>query len=481
MAKIPINKFDKFIKDQVERHQTPVDTDRLWSNIQKVGRSKKTSILPGALLLLLVSLFVSVHLLNKENSLTNNTASRDQKIEISTLSLHENPSKRSGLNPNPSINTKAQSTKIQDDLKSSVTFKKTNYSSAKGNAVQTNVDLHPDSGLLSAGNTALAGTEEVTATDIETAIASAHTTTFEASIPINLMMESVSGDLQISQNINEERLSDFTALSRLTNYAVQGIQTEFFFPELKLFPQSSTRIQHAKSKNGFELRLNGGVGMVFRNMELLNPEADQWMQSRMNNEKQLESVRLGLDLKFRITRNVYFFAGMEDFRINERFDYNSVEEITYTKDGLAAREVHDENSFTVEEGPVDIFEEIHKRGTFYNQFRMINIPFGIGVNQQYGRFSLGLEASVLINAFHRFEGKMANAANALVEMQDVGMKVSQIQSARINGVFSYQLNSRWGLNLFTGADLPLRAVQLDQHMSQSYLVWHGNLGISYNW
>ncbi len=481
MAKIPINNFDKFIKDQVEKHQTPVDTDRLWSNIQKTGRSKKTSILPGALLLLLVSLFVSVHLLNKGNALTNTAASRDQKIEISAVSLQENSRINSGINLQSSMNTRAQSTKIQDDLKSSVTFKKTNYSSAKGNAVQTQVDIIPNSGLLSSGNTATAGTEEFTATDIETATLSDHTTSLEVSIPINLMMESVSGDLQISQNINEEGLSDFTALSRLTNYAFQSIQTEFFFPELMLFPQRSTRILHANSKKGFELRLNGGVGMVFRNMELLNPEADQWMQSRMNNEKQLESVRLGLDLKFRITQNVYFFAGMEDFRINERFDYTSVEEITYTKDGLAAREVHDENSFTVEEGPVDIFEEIHKRGTFYNQFRMINIPFGIGVNQRYGRFSLGLEAAVLINAFHRFEGKIADAANALVEMQDVGMKVSQIQTARINGVFSYQLNSRWGLNLYTGADLPLRAVQLDQHMSQSYLVWHGNLGISYNW
>ena len=481
MAKIPLNNFDKFIREKVEMHQTPVDTDRLWSNIQKTGRSKRTGILPGALLLLLVSFFISVHILNDRNLSTNDNKPGSEQVAASSLTIENKDFLNSYSVSSTSFGKNSESNDPSMAMVGSVEVQRVKNTGTKSKLVSTQLkksllDERPysdsHSSTLVSEIESITPISELPAESIKTA---------------NLLLtedensELFRNDLSQILNFEEANSAIFNELHSLATMDISEIEAKAFFPDLTFLSQHASRIKPVQSNIGFELRLNGGVGKVFRNMDLLNLEAEQWMQSRVETEHQLEAVRLGIDLKINITNNVYFFAGLEDFRINERFDYSSFETRSYTLESEAGKVVEDENSFSFERGRIDIYEEIHKKGTFYNQLRMINIPIGIGVTQQMGRFSLGLEGGILINAFHQFDGKMADASNALIDMKDAGFRMSQIQTARINGVFSYQLSSRWGLNFITGADLPMRSIQLGQHMSQNYLVFQGNLGICYNW
>jgi hypothetical protein len=481
MAKIPINNFDKFIKGKVETHQTPVDTDRLWSNIQKTGTGRKAGILPGALLLILISLFVSVHLMNNRNSVENTAKLDDSHLMASAMNTENLPLQTA--NPERT-STKEISPEIKGDSDAplgNVAFQVKKQSSSKSRVAKTQIQKNPQAKILHSGTLELVDNSVNVSTE----------TVNEPTLSSNILTESpanhdISSELlSVGQvSLSNKELENFTLsaeLDSLANLDIESLQNELFFPEMTLFPNSASRIQRTNYKKGLEIRINGGAGKVIRNMNLINREAEQWMQSRKDNEEQLESFRLGIDVRFKISKNVYFFAGIEDLRINERFNYESFEERTYFKDDELARIVHDEFTYRAEHGKVLTHEEIHKKGTFYNQFRMINIPFGVGLTQQFGRFGLGVEGAILINAFHQFDGKIADAANNLMDLKHAGLKVSQIQTARINGVFSYQLSSRWGLNLITGADLPIKSVQLGQHMSQNYMLFQGNLGICYNW
>lgn len=481
MAKIPINNFDKFIKEKVETHQTRVDTDRLWSNIQRKGLNRKTGILPGALLLILVSLLIGVHLMNERNSIENSANLNDSRgltsaMNIENVAQQTSNTKLSFPKEASSEKTEGKSIPVKQQVLQIV-----NNGGTKNNATKKPLQKNLQLSIQAPSAQEAPGNIEIVSAESVNELLTKSDQLAESFVSPDIDSENLSAEHIEFSKEEVENASVSSELGSLTNLDIAALHTEAYLPEMPLLARHASRIQQAKYKKGLGIRISGGAGKVIRNMELLNPEADQWMQSRMNKEHPLESFRWGIDCKLSISKNVYFFAGIEDLRINERFDYVSIEQRTYVKEDELFRLVYDEDSYTVERGPISIYEEIHKNGTFYNQFRMINIPFGLGVTQQFGRFGLGLEGAILVNAFNQIDGKIADAANVLLDMKDAGMKVSQIQTARINGVFTYQLSPGWGLNLITGADLPLKSVQLGQHMSQKYMVFQGNLGICYNW
>lgn len=479
MAKIPIDNFDKFIRDKAEMHRTPVDTDRLWSNIQKSGSSRKSSILPGALLLLLITFFISVHLLNNDFDFSNQLANQSDSNYNLPGTSRSKITTQAAIQPASVANTVSKNMEFSDDQIVSVV----NTQSTANPVSEIGISKKGFSPIANLTPTIIHSKQanETNKSELKNEIIAADTQLSEP-IASSEIVELLTNEVR-SEHINNEienALNDaIVQLLDITEF--KELESDLFFPAMKQSKGHIIRIQHAAPGIGYELRLSAGVGKVFKNMALINPEAAKWMQARTDNEHPLEALRLGMDMKFKVSNNVYFFAGLEDFRVNERFDYFSVQEITYRKEGQASRVIYDENSFVIENGAVDVIEEIKKRGTFYNQFRMINIPVGIGLSQQFGRFGLGIEGAILVNVYHEFDGKMANAQNTLIDLNEAPFRVSQIQTVRLGGFLSYRMSSKWGLSLNTGADLPVRSIQLDQHMSQSYTVWQTNLGISYYW
>lgn len=479
MAKIPIDNFDEFIRGKAEMHRTPVDTDRLWSNIQRSGSNRKSSILPGALLLLLITFFISVHLLNDDFDFSNQIAAKSDSNYNLPAPPYKSHTVKAGMQPVSASNTFSKKETISDvettpaekpqqiinvSTKSGISGKDL---SQKMHSKLQNVNSKPKTEIVQSQ-------PKIEHDDAFISISAPIT-------PIGIV-QTLSDEVHPElKSISTENALDDAIVQLLGFSEIKKLESELFFPALKKDAGKLSRIQHAAPGIEYELRLSAGVGKVFRNMTLINPEAAKWMQARKDKEHPLEAIRGGVDIKFKVSNNIFFFAGLEDFRINERFDYFSVHEITYRKEGQASRIIYDENSFVVENGAVDVIEEIKKRGTFYNQFRMMNIPVGVGLSQQFGRFGIGVEGAILFNVYHQFDGKIANAQNALTDLNEAPFRVSQIQTVRFGGFISYRMSSKWGVNLNTGADLPVRSIQLDQHMSQSYTVWQTNLGISYHW
>ena len=134
----------------------------------------------------------------------------------------------------------------------------------------------------------------------------------------------------------------------------------------------------------------GSSDLYWRTIEAKSKEFDGYARERDNSEKQTYSYSSAFHLGFRDQSGATIRAGVQLSRINERFDYEKESLVTLIITNRIGADGHIIGSDTIREVKAQM-ETIH------NRIESIDIPVSVGYEHRIKKWSLGIQAGVLVN------------------------------------------------------------------------------------
>ena len=223
--------------------------------------------------------------------------------------------------------------------------------------------------------------------------------------------------------------------------------------------------------------LHGGVSLSLSNLDTIQSLQNDYLDTRRNSEKLLETIHFGLTLARHFKKNWYVKSGINYARIADKFSVSNTIPLPDTiPNAILSMTINTVTNDTIfQTGELILNHARIERRTAYNNYHLFDIPVIIGYQFEKNKWSFGAEAGILINISTKRKGTIFNqeyeqgADNELYDLKtdnnnwfrnNVGLR----GLARLN--IGYHLNENWMLHCsptlrwntkLTGKTSPIRA------------------------
>lgn len=518
--------LDKFIKNQVEEHETTTDADLLWQKIQaKQGDEKKKKRrffifwllggigLLGGLAFLYTLQFSSAanenfadnlqansnqtatELLiekNKEDKAnlikisdedeaatssqnTNNVENSNIDNEVKDTSLINNKTLKSTeskltVSKNETVNPSKTTTQI--NLNKSKGTPKTAPVFNESQITKTaspNIDLNNDLPASDIENTALTLTDSTTEKVIDKIVVDSNTQLKEAENS-DLEEQTALAKEELSQTLEEEKV-DSVLLETPT--------------------EKTASLDEQNDKEKSKWRVSNGIaftyGKAYRSLSSHNSSSFDYLKTRENSETSLDAIRGSLDFMLQHNSGFYVKTGLQYEQITERFDAyierdsvktapNQILALTYAMNGSS--------STTTGNGEITTTHWLQK--TKFNRYHSIDVPFLLGYNRQKSDKKMGwfVEGGASVNISFAAKGEIFDSNNELLILdENTDLFKSQTGISLLGAVgLTYQISDKF--SLWASPDMRYRLSSIsgaENVIDQRYFNLGLSVGVRYHW
>ncbi len=228
-----------------------------------------------------------------------------------------------------------------------------------------------------------------------------------------------------SLSINKER-TFFSMINVLPQRSFKTLkESEFAFN--KVTPMKT-------KKDRFAVALNSGVYKIERYFS--GDDAFDFLAEKEQLETPLYATKTGLDLSYKINKNIFVSSGIDYLQINEKLEWAKEvgrEESIIVSDSAAYYTVGTERTYV--EGDLNQTEIQTRNVTNYNSIRQINIPIRLAFKSYFNKLEFTIYGGLNLNLSNKLEGRFINDASG--DFTEVSL--SDNKDYKSGGVNSYSL------------------------------------------
>ena len=449
------NKFDNHARKKISAHETPLDTEALWDNVQAElypKRKKKFAwIWFSASSFLIAVIAVGYFHTNTPDAITESTNTQNNPLENNketrqnntavldnTINLEQNESSantKSGETNNFSTKGDKTSTKFEQinraakktisTIKHHVNKQNTTHIGEVNNQRQSDI-IETN---LQTNKTTYTKKEKTQSEPNPT-----QTKTNAVSSP-PVLLNKISPDKKETKEIseNKEQASSNDQEKEMTeasNQVKEPVSTkeasssnevankkiavdDNTIEEEPAAEKSPNEIDKKVKTLRFGIGLRGGIGLS--NTELSANSEDgreRFLAFRDSSETNLETIDLGIDLLLKHKSGFYLSTGLDYVRSARKLEINTEIIREDSTLGISSISIHPITlDTTSQEGFVSETSISIRNKETYNNIHMLNIPIQLGISKNYKRWEFGIQAGALLNIAIRQKGELLIGEN----------------------------------------------------------------------
>ncbi|MEM7103005.1 MAG: hypothetical protein AAF502_07750 [Bacteroidota bacterium] len=249
------------------------------------------------------------------------------------------------------------------------------------------------------------------------------------------------------------------------------------------FPLPILENNYTQKPFSFGVSAIGGASLVNRQFSQKDSAAIDLITLRESTEKTLEAHHYGLMFSLKHKSGFSLTTGIQRTSIAERFDYNESFEEVITIQGIDTLFV-DINLDTIAiMGEIPMVRTTTFNNRNFNTHKLLDIPFLIGYERQFGKWNLGARAGILANLAMKSEGRILQDPSNILEVE-----LQETPIYRPNIGLSYQFGLHIRREILPNLDLSfspmLRVLPNDfssssYNVSQKYTLFGGQIGLTF--
>ena len=215
--------------------------------------------------------------------------------------------------------------------------------------------------------------------------------------------------------------------------------------------------------------------------------SDGYFDRRKEMVKTLESFGIDFNIQAIHKQGLILSAGLQFQQMNQRIKNNSVEiqeEIRTVVTGIVEN-LQGETVNTISEDRL-VSKEIIKTQLLYNQFRVINLPIGIGYEFKNRKTKYKVIAGFDLNLFYKFRGSYLNSDLSIRDLDENTFRYNQIYKRNTglnfwtNFAINKSINKRLNFVASPGIQMPLgRLTKVDHFTHEKWYRFKLDLGVNY--
>jgi len=453
-------KFRNKIKNDMLTHQSPVDIDAIWANIEpevdRINEEKKKKrrfLFFWWFLGLTIIGFLAGFLISRNNTPKVTQSNTQQTIQNnSTTSSTENNKPSNVIDLNKATNnqeatktTTASNNTINNQEAASNKNKSVNTPKIKQRTKSTTKQATDQSYKYNNNTEQQSGRSTVypynPASSTQHSVISSPTITtpiqktvtpytiYKNTSTINQPISTTKNTANSTVKTKAETSTTNTSLpAELDVQQVQVKEINLIIPPFKpiKLPDSLSQLakqantdQDKKAKKAIEffLTIHGGIGYTFKNIPFIS-DSTNLVDYRAKHETMLETSTQGVDIGLQLKNGLEFSTGFNRSQVTERFDYNdSITKrtpITYI-DSIYLPLLGD-TLMTFTSGFLQEKTTYNKR--IFNKYHYYDVPINIGYHKQLNRnWSLGVRAGVMFNLALKTKGTILTKNDTFADIK----------------------------------------------------------------
>jgi len=433
------SKFEKDVRGILDNHETEVNTDLLWSNVQAElypNRKKKFAWIWFATAGLIVTVLMSTYLYYLDN-----TGELQPSIEYVNKTDVSNVEK---INRSISANSSAIQTKKNvvenkiDDLK----IRKKTKTQLKNSTIKNKIDKKSSIAIetkkvqhVGLSNTSLQSKyvsiqkkDEKLKRNLPTKSNIGSDGIINNSATINS-----DGSPQNNKAIKIDTTSTSQAFEIATNPAEVNHADETPIIDDSKGEQKIGTIEEPdagetpppilsrKLKRAFQvgLGLRAGISNSLTTLETRSDEFSELRKLRSQSESNLETVDFAIEFLLKHKSGVYISTGVDYLRAARKLEFNNEVVTVDTVMGTTVVYVHPITmDSTFVEGKVERVTNTFARKEIYNKLHLLNIPISIGASVDYEQWTFGIQGGVLLNLLLKNKGKIMDSESTFYNLKN---------------------------------------------------------------
>ncbi len=475
------DRLDKFIKNQVEEHQTSTDPDLLWQKIQAKQNEKKKPkrrffifwLLGGAFLLASIALLYTFQFSANENDPHQGTLSANEKTIdskqsdsktkkiISDVAPKKNAKEDTKQDVETNNNTitlaadeKAVDKKVREDLANNTTKKQDHSLAMKPNQKIIEASDYVVETSRTESNSHLA-----TAKNIQPNVST--TDTDQLAIPTPNHQQVFKNEANIEHgNLNTINANEFDTkrvelevTERSADMLENSIDPSLAIVKSELLPITSRmnlllgpalmdetllammkekrpkledkNVEEAKKQEKNWRFSNGAAftyGKGFRTLSSKDSAPRNYVEIRDSMETTLDAFRVNLDFVMQYKNGLYLKSGLEYGQINERFNaYIEWDSTEVEPDQLVAIYYNIDGVASDRKGEGEVTTKYWIRKKKFNRYRSIDIPIIVGYQSKRAedkRLGWFIEGGASVNIWFKPSGEIFSSTDQVLDLKE---------------------------------------------------------------
>jgi len=443
-----LEKMNKDLIESIQNHSVDIDTDELWKGIeQKRKKDKRYYVIPFFLVLFLG---IGYYFVSSSDGVVNNTPGEYVQTDLQNKK-EEKHTADTQVDTNELVRESSKNVAAKEDqarIVSSVSSEKTNtlnelqdFNSQQKVRVEKPTDQKRLQSTI-VENSAFQRISENTNTNNNS-----FETISESAIKHNTNLQTTEEKVVTESMTHANVLANVTNTQNHSN-AITPNQNETIFPDVNTDRNNIARllsIEYLKPSllthysdlpqpaftnskqiyalqnqhtNPYELTLFTSYGILCRGFSD-RLESVEYQVVREATETILEEISFGAGFNYYLNSSFYLNASLQYSKISERFE-NSEERQEAVKGTTTVLQILGPDPGMVQniEGTATGTQNFRDYYTYYNQLHFLDVPLVLGYRKPFTKFSLGVEAGILVNLNLKFDGHILDGSFNVVENPD---------------------------------------------------------------
>ena len=451
--------FENKLKAHLEQGRSEWDREALWSDIEAGLPKKRRRVAIWFLFPLLLGLTAALYFGYADKS-EKNFESVQQQAEVEvrneineTVSLHNSRQ----VNENEVLKSEAETSKISKKLILRET-KENIIAPDTGNEITRQVSSENLDGALD-GKTAL---------DNQAPRFVAEELPVHTSTGNSIFSSETNKETELHSSTSIYVLNQIDRIYSYIKYSYDPVN----ITGLKIvFPEPIEVAEKTKARSF--VSIGAGAALSGRTLQLIEPNASEYMQAREADEKVLESIRMHMGYG-RFIGSQFSLTGLLDYEIiNEQFDYSkstTTEFSTWVPDAYSYTSLSGETMY--QSGKVMGRETVNSRHKRFNGVHSLNMSVLLGYHLEARPFSVVLRTGPVFNLYRSFKGEVYNQNREVELYNNQNRAISSLFNAwdtQLN--LEKSLSPHWGISLGANFRKGIGDFSLNGLVSQKYNQW----------
>ncbi len=252
-------------------------------------------------------------------------------------------------------------------------------------------------------------------------------------------------------------------------------------------PQGPNNFGNAPSTNAINWAVGIYGGIAATSQTLKDRELDTLSASllnlRINTERTLETVQFGINGTAKLFDKLEITTGIQYSRMTELFTYIS------SDSGVPTDSIYDIAYYfkDLDDNLVPIYGQVPQTETIvtdkkiYNYYHMIDIPFLVGYQHNFGKFSAGFQTGIMANVQLKTKGQILDGDHDFLDIKENQSDVFQSSLGigyQVAIPLRYQLTDHLDISLTPYWRKLGQSLTLDTYtIEEKYSFLGGNLGL----
>jgi hypothetical protein len=416
------NNLDQYIKNTLANHSTPIDTDLLWSDIQK--RKSKPFLLylsSGIVVLAALVVGLSVYMSSRQvvSPVVNNyKMAVSENATASDINIQADDKNTTLPNENSSIMANSESEiAVQPGVMKNLPSK---FNSEPDAGLPIINDLKEKSGFNAEGQLTSVNNRNISSDsgDNTSQTDENFTNTNESFVPAQNLHASMTDEFENESQLADQLSKKIQFVESLKNLTNRDLTLEHARAYEEMRVQSTDCPSFAAKKNHLLLEVYSSLDYILNNYAVA-AENMNYLDERKSSQSYRPGFRAGAQLKYLFHNGFFVKGGIEYGVAREKFRYRtettSVEIVPNQLIGIFI----DTNGDTIKTyGNAPVTTIATKNWRIKNAYKSIDIPLSIGYQINRGKFFYSIEAGVINNINFGFKGMLLDTSFTPVQAQD---------------------------------------------------------------